>query len=85
MKAIITGLAAASLIFGLATAGTAAPQKKLKDGASKGHVWKKSAHSRRARDDAMSYREGNADSLPTGSNAWWQAMDREGRGGHNWP
>ena len=25
--------------------------------------------------------EWNADNLPTGSKAWWQAMDREGRDG----
>jgi hypothetical protein len=25
--------------------------------------------------------EWNADNLPTGSNAWWKAMDREGRDG----
>jgi hypothetical protein len=29
----------------------------------------------------ISAQEWNADNLPTGSKAWWQAMDREGRDG----
>ena len=29
----------------------------------------------------ISAQEWNADNLPTGSNAWWKAMDREGQDG----
>jgi sugar (pentulose or hexulose) kinase len=85
MKALIVSLAAASLLLGLAaTAAAAAPRKKHKHHAGKAQVWNKSAHANRAR-DATGYQEWNPNYLSLGSNAWWHALDREGRGGHNRP
>jgi hypothetical protein len=80
MRTIIASLLAASLLAGLpGLAGTAdaAPKKKKQVSA------KPQGQARSTRRALSEF--SRPEELPSGSNEWWRAMDREGRGGHNRP
>jgi hypothetical protein len=78
MRIVIATLAAAA-VAGLAFTADAAPSKKKQQYSAS----KERASSRRAatpRDQEFGYDQ-TPDHYPVGSNEWWRAMDREGRGG----
>ena len=85
MKVIIAALTAASVIAGTSAPASAGPSSEATQGYEvKTQYVKKKRHKKRY------YRSGGrvyyqqqywADKLPYGSQAWWQQMDREGRGG----
>jgi hypothetical protein len=79
MRTIIASLLAASLLTGLAgTADAATATKKKKQASAKPQS--------EARSKGRELSEfSTPENLPVGSNEWWRAMDREGRGGHNRP
>ena len=78
MKTIIASLLAALLLAGLAGTADAAAKKKKKQVSAKPQ-----SEARSPRRELSEF--STPENLPVGSNEWWRAMDREGRGGHNRP
>jgi hypothetical protein len=79
MRTVIAALAAAA-IAGLALSADAAPSNKKK---SRSMANKESSQSQgRTRDRAPEFGyDATPEHYRTGSNGWWRAMEREGRGG----
>ena len=86
MKVIIAALTAVSVFAGATAPASAGPS----GGATQGYEVK-TQYVKQKRHKKRYYRQGGgriyyqqqywADKLPYGSQAWWQQMDREGRGG----
>jgi hypothetical protein len=77
MRVVIAALAVAA-VAGLAVSADAAPaRKKQKYSATKERV----QAVRPPRGGEQFGYEASPDHYPTGSNQWWRAMEREGRGG----
>jgi|KBSSwiStaDraftv2_1062776.scaffolds.fasta_scaffold3844375_1 hypothetical protein len=77
MRILTVGLLTALLALAFAVSADAeTTKKKKKHTAASGRTVSRSAE----RPDLS-----RPEDLPFGSSAWWQAMDREGRGGQNLP
>jgi len=86
MRLIISGLAAAALLAGLA-ASTGASAQENKKYRNTDRYDRYDRRDRDWRDDGLfglfpGYGARNPDNFRTGSPDWWKAMDAEGRGGH---
>jgi hypothetical protein len=82
MKVIIAALTAASVIAGTAVPASAGPSSQATQGYQGHEVKTQYVQKRRYKKRRIHYQQQYwADKLPYGSQAWWQQMDREGRGG----
>ena len=85
MKVIIAALTAASVIAGTAASANAEPSSEATQryqGYQAYEVKTQYTTKKRYKKRRIHYQQQYwADKLPYGSQAWWQQMDREGRGG----
>jgi hypothetical protein len=82
MKVIIAALAVASAIAGTAAPASAGPSSEVAQGYQAYEVKTQYVQKKRYKKRRLHYQQQYwADKLPYGSQAWWQQMDREGRGG----
>ena len=82
MKVIIAALTAASVIAGTAVPASAGPSSGPTHGYQGHEVKTQYVQKKRYKKRRVYYQQQYwADKLPYGSQAWWQQMDREGRGG----
>jgi hypothetical protein len=85
MRLIISGLVAAALLIGFAVSSDASAQEGRKyrnyDRYDDYDSDRREAY-RAFRRLVPGYQARNPDNFRFGSDAWWKAMDREGRGGH---
>ena len=87
MRLIISGLVATALLIGFATSRSISAQESRKY--RNYDRYDDYPYDRRERDWYHAFRRlvpgyqaRNPDNFRFGSDAWWKAMDREGRGGH---
>jgi hypothetical protein len=79
---MIMALTAAAVLAGLAApAGAQSSVTITLPEAYAGWISPEEGRQMKVRRQAPRQIEYNADKLPTGSNIWWQQMDRESRGG----
>lgn len=85
MKVMIAALTALSVLAGAALPAGAGPAREGLQAYEVKTSYKKKKYKkryyRRSYVDDSGYYQRWADKLPIGTSAWWQQMDREGRGG----
>jgi hypothetical protein len=82
MKVIIAALTAAFLVAGMALPAGAGASSEATQGYRAYEVETQYVQKRRYKKRRVYHQQQYwADKLPYGSQAWWQQMDREGRGG----
>ena len=82
MKVIIAALTAAFLVAGTTLPAGAGPAGEATQGYRAYEVKTQYVQKRRYKKRRIHHQQQYwADKLPYGSQAWWQQMDREGRGG----
>ena len=82
MRLTISRLAAAVLIISVALFFAAAAQESRKHRSYDRYADDRDRDYRALRRLVPGYEARNPDNFRSGSDAWWKAMDKEGRGGH---
>jgi hypothetical protein len=87
MRRIVSALAAAALLTGLAGVGATASADERRKYRNYGKYERYDRYDRDWRDSWFfdlfpGYQSRNPDNFRPGSRDWWKAMDLEGRGGH---
>ena len=82
MRLIISSLAVAVLVTGVAALSGAAAQESRKYRSYDRYEYDRDRDYRAFRRLVPGYEARNPDNFRSGSDTWWKAMDKEGRGGH---
>ncbi len=82
MRLIISSLAVAVLVTGVAALSGAAAQESRKYRSYDRYDYERDRDYRAFRRLVPGYEARNPDNFRSGSDTWWKAMDKEGRGGH---
>jgi hypothetical protein len=77
---ILAVIVAAAAVAGFAVTADAAPSGRTKQAKAAGKAKAPAQRRSAPREDDIGY-DAFPEHYPVGSNAWWRAMDREGRGG----